>query len=79
MKNSSAPPPDPGPEGVLRDAPPGVPMLDMPEAPDFVARRSPVSLAQALVLLEERRHWFPLSQASRESRRQRRVTTEFIL
>ena len=39
----------------LHDA--GVPELELPDAPDFISKRSPRSLEQMLVFLEEFRQW----------------------
>lgn len=78
MKKSSTPPPR-EPDLELHDQPAAVPDLDLPDAPDFVSRRTPMTLEQALPLLEERRRCFPLTSAMREARHQRRVTAEFVL
>ena len=64
---------------TLRESQTSVPDLDLPDAPDFISRRTPLSLEQMLPLLEERRRWFPLSAAAIEARGRRRVTEEFIL
>ena len=57
----------------------GVPDLDLPDSPDFISRRTPMSLEQMMPLLEDYRRWFPLTAAMREAREKRRVTAEFIL
>jgi hypothetical protein len=53
--------------------------LDLPDAPDFRARRSHVSPERMLLLLEEYRHWFPASPAGCEQRLKRKCGVEFVL
>ena len=55
------------------------PDLDLPDSPDFISRRTPMSLEQMMPLLEDYRRWFPLTAAMREAREKGRVTAEFIL
>ena len=63
----------------MHDRVPGVPDLDLPDSPDFISRRTPMSLEQMMPLLEDYRRWFPLTAAMREAREKRRVTAEFVL
>jgi len=78
MKKSPEPsPPDPG--LVLHDRPGGVPELELPDAPDFVSKRTPMTIAQFLPLLEERRKMFPKSRDATLVRRRQPVEVEFIL
>ena len=56
-----------------------VPDLDLPDSPDFISQRTPMSLEQMMPLLEDYRRWFPLTDAMREAREKRRVTAEFVL
>ena len=56
-----------------------VPDLDLPDSPDFISRRTPMSLEQMMPLLEDYRRWFPLTDAMREIREKGRLTAEFIL
>lgn len=53
--------------------------LDLPDSPDFISQRTPMSLEQMMPLLEDYRRWFPMTDAMREIREKRRVTAEFIL
>lgn len=78
MKSASTPPPPEEPLATRRRQTKGA-ELDLPDAPDFVSRRRTLSLEQLLVILEERRRWFPLTPAMAEIRRQRRVFAEFTL
>ena len=64
---------------VLHDHPAGVPELDLPNAPDFVSRRSPMTLAQVLPLLEERRKMFPTSGKALPAHWRQPVSAEFVL
>jgi len=64
---------------VMNDRPAGVPELDLPDAPDFVSRRSPMTLAQVLPLLEERRRMFPASGKGLPAHWRRPVEAEFVL
>ena len=64
---------------VLNDRPAGVPELDLPDAPDFISRRSPMTLAQVLPLLEERRRMFPKSGRGLSAHLRRPVEAEFVL
>lgn len=78
MKKSPEPSlPDPG--LVLNDRPASVPELDLPDAPDFVSRRSPMTLAQVLPLLEERRRMFPNSGKNLPPELRRPVEAEFVI
>ena len=71
--------PAPEPALVLHDQLAGVPELDLPNAPDFVSRRTPMTLEKLLPLMEERRRLFPRTAAMAEARRRRRVYKEFVL
>src|SRR5262245_44911433 len=76
MRKSSEPShPDPGLR--LHDQAGTVPALELPDAPDFVSRRTPMTLAQFLPLLEENRK--SLSSAALHASRHRPVSAEFIL
>jgi hypothetical protein len=78
MKKSPEPSPlDPG--LVLHDQPGAVPELELPVAPDFVSRRTPMSLAQMLPILEERRKMFPVNRDAIHARRRQPVPVEFVL
>ena len=73
MKKSDMPRSSNEPE-CLHDA--AVPDLELPDAPDFVSKRSPRSLAQMLVFLEEFRQWEPVKKYQK---RQERCLVEFVL
>ena len=66
-------------EPILHDRPADVPELDLPDARDFVSRRTILPLAQALSILEERRQMFPQQSAAARARRRQPVPAEFIL
>ena len=63
----------------LHDHPAAVPDLDLHAAPDLISRRSPLTLATVLRLLEERRQMFPLSRQAIPSERRRPVPEEFVV
>lgn len=64
---------------ILHDRPADVPELDLPDAPDFISRRTILPLAQALSILEERRQMFPQQHAAARARRRQPVPAEFVL
>lgn len=53
--------------------------LELPDAPDFVSRRSLLPLDRALEFVEEMRRMFPLTDRQRALREEVRCTEEFIL
>jgi hypothetical protein len=78
MNEPDAPqnPPEPA---QLPDSRGTAPHLELPDAPDFRARRSSIPLERMLEILEQYRHWFPLTEAERAEREKRRCTVEFVL
>jgi hypothetical protein len=78
MRKSGAPL-NPDEPLILPDEGGPVAELDLPDAPDFVSRRSRVSLERMLPLLEQYRQWLPQKQAQREQRIKRKCTVEFVL
>jgi hypothetical protein len=64
---------------VLHDRVADAPELELPNAPDFISRRSPMTLAQVLPLLEERRRMFPTSGNALPAHWRQPVAAEFIL
>lgn len=64
---------------AMNDHPAGIPELDLPDAPDFISRRSPMTLAQVLPLLEERRRMFPNSGKNLPPELRRPVEAEFVI
>ncbi|MEW6158237.1 MAG: hypothetical protein AB1813_12435 [Verrucomicrobiota bacterium] len=53
--------------------------LELPDAPDFVSRRSPIPFERMMVLLEQYRVWFPPSERQRDQRFARKCDIEFVL
>jgi hypothetical protein len=53
--------------------------LELPDAPDFISRRSLLPLDRALEFVEEMRRMFPLTERQRALREEMRCTEEFIL
>ena len=53
--------------------------LELPEAPDFVSKRTQYSLDRAVKFVEEMRVMFPLTDRQRALREEVRCTEEFIL
>jgi hypothetical protein len=64
---------------VLHDRPPAFGELELPNSPDFISRRSPISLDRMLVLLEERRKLFGRTPGNASSPRRLPVPVEFVL
>jgi hypothetical protein len=64
---------------LLHDRSVDGPELELPNAPDFISRRSPMTLAQVLPLLEERRKMFPGSGRTLPRHWRQPVDAEFIL
>jgi hypothetical protein len=76
MRKSSEPShPDPGLH--LPDQAGAGPGLEFPDAPDFISRRTRLTLAELLPLLEENRK--SLSSVTLRAYRRRPVSAEFIL
>ena len=65
------------PDLRLHDQGCAAPALELPDAPDFVSRRTPLTLAQVLPLLEENRK--SLNDATLRACRRRPVSAEFVL
>jgi hypothetical protein len=65
----------------VQSEPPSSPFakLDLPDAPDFISRRSPIPFERMLALLEEYRRWFPMTESQREQRLKRKCDVEFVL
>jgi hypothetical protein len=63
----------------LHDRASGAPELELPNAPDFVSKRTPMTIAQFLPLLEERRKMFPKNRDAALLRRRQPVEAEFVL
>jgi hypothetical protein len=78
MKKSNAPP-NPTELPAEQDGLTPFVKLDLPNAPDFVSRRSSLSFDQMLALLEEYRSWFPMTEAQRAQRLERKCNVEFVL
>ena len=72
-------PVDPGEASRLHEGSGSVPSLELPDAPDFVSRRSRLPLEQMLPLLEQYRRWFPPTEAMVAQRAKRKCDIEFIL
>ena len=53
--------------------------LELPDAPDFVSRRSRYGLARVMEFLEEYRAMFPPNAYNLKRRQERRCTEEFVL
>lgn len=66
-------------ELILHDLQARAPELDLPDAPDFISRRTILPLAKALSILEERRRMFPQQRAAARSQRRQPAPAEFIL
>jgi hypothetical protein len=78
MKKSSEPP-LPEPAFTLHDRANDMAGLDLPDAPDFISRRTILPLGQALGLLEERRHLFSNQRGTGRLPRRQPVPVEFVI
>ncbi len=78
MKKSSEPP-HPEPAFVLHDGVNDMAELDLPDAPDFISRRTILPLGQALELLEERRALFSNQRGAGRLPRRQPVPVEFVI
>lgn len=61
------------------EAPVSADSLDLPVEPGFATYPPTVALAQALVLNEQAKAWFPQSMPTPEERLARKVDVEFVL